>query len=38
MINMNQKGAIELVIVKLDKSEAYPEENVRPKDGLYRYP
>ena len=38
MNDMNPKGAIELDIAKLDKSKAYPEENVRPKDGFYRYP
>ena len=31
------KKAIKLDIVEIDKSETYPEEELSPKDGLYRY-
>ena len=37
MIGMKLKDAIKLDIVKLDKYETYPKENVLPEDGLYRY-
>ena len=37
MNNIKPKGAIKLYIVELDESKAYPEENLWPKDGLYRY-
>ena len=37
MTDMKLKDAIKLDIVKLDKSETYPEEEVLPEDGLYRY-
>ena len=35
---MVSKDANKLDIVKLVKSETYPEENVLGKDGLNRYP
>ena len=35
MIDMKPKDAIKLGTVQLDKK--YPEENVLPEDGLYRY-
>ena len=35
MIDMKPKDAIKLDTVKLEKT--YPEENVLPEDGLYRY-
>ena len=35
MIGMKSKDAIKLNIVELD--ETYPEENILPEDGLYRY-
>ena len=37
MIGMKPMNIIKLDIVKLDKSEKYPEENVLSEDGLYRY-
>ena len=35
MIDMKPKDVVKLDTVKLDKK--YPEENVIPEDGLYRY-
>ena len=35
MIDIKSKDAIKLDTVKLDKT--YPQENVLPEDGLYRY-
>ena len=35
MIDMKPKGVIKLDTVKLDNK--YPEQNVIPEDGLYRY-
>ena len=35
MVGMKPKGAIKLDPIPLDKK--YPEENVLPEDGLYRY-
>ena len=37
MIGMKPKGLIKLDIVKLNKSQRYPEENILLEDGLYRY-
>lgn len=37
MTGMKPKYAIKRDIAKLDKSETYPEEDVLPEDGLYRY-
>ena len=37
MIGLKPKKAIKLGIVNLDKSEKDPDENILPKDGLYRY-
>ena len=37
MIGMKPKGLIKLDIVKLNKSQRYPEENILLGDGLYRY-
>ena len=37
MTDMKLKDAFKLDTVELDKSEPYPEENVPPEDGLYRY-
>ena len=37
MIGIKSKYGIKLNIVRLDKSEAYSEENVLPENGLYRY-
>ena len=37
MIGIKPKDAIKLGIVKLGKSERYPEENLLPEYGLYRY-
>ena len=36
MIGVKPRDAIKLGIVRLDKSEKYPEENVLHEDGLYR--
>ena len=36
MIGMKPKDAFKPEIVKLDKSNKYPEENVIPEDGLYK--
>ena len=35
--DMHPKDTIKLDIAELGKSETYPEENVLPEDGLYRY-
>ena len=37
MTDMKPKDSVKLDIVKLDKSETYPEEKVLPEDVLYRY-
>ena len=37
MTGIKPKYAIKTDIAKLDKSEAYPEEDVLPEDGLNRY-
>ena len=37
MIGMKPKNAIKLNEVPLVTSECYPEEEVLPEDGLYRY-
>ena len=37
IIEMMKKDAIELVIVKLDKSKTYPKGNGLLEDGIYRY-
>ena len=37
MISVKPKDAIKLDITELDKSETFPEEEVLPEDGLYRY-
>ena len=37
MIAMEPKDVIKLDIIKLGKSERYPQENVLPGDGLYIY-
>ena len=37
MTGLKPKNAIKLGIVNLDKSEKDPDENILPKDGLYRY-
>ena len=34
---MKPKDATKQEIVELVKFETYPEENILPKDGLYRY-
>ena len=37
LTGMKPRDAIKLGIVKLDKSDKHPKENVLLKDGLYRY-
>ena len=37
MIGMKPKDAIKLKEVPLVNQEAYPQEEVLPEDGLYRY-
>ena len=37
MIDMKPMNVIKLDIVKLDKSEKYPEKNLLSEDGLYGY-
>ena len=37
MIDMKPKDVTRMSIFELDMSETYPEEEVSPKDGLYRY-
>ena len=37
MTDMKPKDSVKLDIVKLDKSETYPEEKVLPEGVLYRY-
>ena len=34
---MKPNDAIKLNIIELEKSETYPEEELSPEDGLYRY-
>ena len=37
MIGIKPKGLVKLDIVKSDKSQRYPEENIPLGDGFYRY-